>query len=145
MDILKSVSNLPSTTIWHFALSGLLRLSNLTFCVYTWSGGHWYCFCFVTLGIVPVLFFHECLNPVYFMFLSVPFCPNVFIWMICMCFLRDSAMAHCSFVDDTCWVMRYTQAHVYTCCSFSLAMCKDIPWIGVDSLLTSFSSHDPGD
>ena len=39
----------------------------------------------------------------------------------------------------------YTQAYVYTCSSFSLVICEDIPWTGVDSLLISFSSHDLGD
>ena len=42
-------------------------------------------------------------------------------------------------------MMRYTQAHVYILSPFVLSMCKDIPWNRVDSLLTSFSSHDPGD
>ena len=52
----------------------------------------------------------------------------------------------CSIVIEiTINLMRYTQARVYTCCLFSLVMYKDIPWIGIDSLLTSFSSHDPGD
>ena len=42
-------------------------------------------------------------------------------------------------------LMKYTQAHVYILSLFSLVICKKNPWIGADSLLTLFSSHDPRD
>ena len=46
------------------------------------------------------------------------------------------------FTVSPCTMMGYTQAHIYTYCSLSMVMCKAIPWIGVDSLLASFHSHN---
>ena len=52
----------------------------------------------------------------------------------------------CKIVIIVVWpMMRYIQVHVYILSPLSLKICKYIPCIGVDSLLTSFSSHDPGD